>query len=136
MSAFGQKLERFLLSRNAVGCNPSQVEKLSQQCSEPLPADYLQFLRVGGNGIEGFLTGVDYKYVEIDGMREAADELLVAAGLPPLSKNAFVFMMHQGYQFYFLEGGEVFYYYEGRSEIEKQFSSFEEFFDAYTTGRT
>ena len=59
------------------------------------------------------MQGSDFTFEDLEGVREAADELLVEAGLEPLPSSAFVFVMHQGYQFYYFQDGAVFYFKEG-----------------------
>ena len=95
-----------------------------------LPDSYRHFLLSAGHGIDEFLAGSDFTIDDLKGVREAADELLVEGGLEPLANDAFVFAMHQGYQFYFFANGEVYYYREGMDHIEKRYGSFEEFFDS------
>ena len=130
MSTFKERLETFALRHNALGCSRDEIESLVQQFRGKLPHSYLHFMEVAGNGIDDFLKGSDFTLKDLEGVREAADDLLREAGLEPLSPDAFVFVMHQGYQFYFFHDGCVYYFQEGADHIEKRFDSFEQFFDS------
>lgn len=130
MSDFQDKLRAFCSRRDARGCSNEDLARLALQCSVPLPETYRQFMQIAGKGVDDFLSGSDFTLEDLDGMRDAANELLAGAGLAPLPPEAFVFTMHQGYQFFFFLNECVYYYVEGASEPEKRFESFEEFFDA------
>lgn len=129
MSNFGEKLNAFVLHRHPQGCSSEQIKSLTDQTVGDLPESYLEFMKVAGNGVDGFLQGSDFTIKDLDGVRDAADELLLEAGLNRLPSNAFVFAMHQGYQFYFFQSGVVYYFREGNSCVERRFDSFEDFFD-------
>jgi hypothetical protein len=63
-------------------------------------------------------------------LHRAADTLLREDGQPLLPKNAFVFLMHQGYHFmYFIADGQsddppVYYYLEGELRMVRKFDRF------------
>jgi hypothetical protein len=82
-----------------------------------LPGAYRRFLEVMGRDGGGLWTGTEVCYPEVLGLREAAVELLEedhsAFALP---STAVVFMMHQGYQFMFLDGADprVYWWTEER----------------------
>jgi len=133
MESFRNKIKEFSRGRNAKGCLPHEIDSLESLSGIDLPDAYRQFLLVAGHGMDDYLSGSDYTLDELNGTREAADDLLVSAGLQPLPSEAFVFAMHQGYQFYFFLNGEVYYFGEGMDHIQKRFSSFESFFDSVTT---
>lgn len=130
MSNFNEKLTAFISQRHPMGCSADQIAALAGQADGHLPSTYLQFMEAAGNGVDDFLRGSDFTVEDLDGVREAADELLVEAGQEPLPSSAFVFVMHQGYQFYYFQDGAVFYFKEGDSRPEKRFDSFESFFDS------
>jgi hypothetical protein len=56
--------------------------------------------------------------------------LLHENGQPPLPEGAIVFLMHQGYQFFYLDcgsGGDdppVFHYHEGEPGVVRRFERF------------
>jgi hypothetical protein len=103
---------------------------LAERAEGNLPATYVTFMEIAGNGVDDFLRGSDFTVEDLDGAREAADELLVEAGLDPLPSSAFVFVMHQGYQFYYFQDGAVYDFKEGDIHSEKRFDSFESLFDS------
>jgi hypothetical protein len=130
MTQFNERLKEFTLHRNAKGCSADELASLKDRHGYSLPESYIQFMAAAGNGVEDFLRGSDFRYNQVDDMREAADQLLLEGGLKPLDASDFVFSMHQGYQFYFFHNGGVYYFMEGAENIEKRHDSFEEFFDA------
>jgi hypothetical protein len=102
------------------GCTRSEIEDLERLVGAQLPAAYEQFLLAIGHRAGAFLQGTDVSYAQVVGLADAARALLTENGLPDaLPKDAFVFYMHQGYEFgYFPPGaGEdppVFPYVEGQ----------------------
>lgn len=129
MIQFIEKLKAFTSLRNPQGCSADEVKSLTKQSEAVLPDSYRLFMELAGNGVDDFLRGSDFTIQDLEGVKEAADELLVEAGLDPLPSNAFVFVMHQGYQFYFFQDDAVYYFQEGAKQVEKRFDSFEQFFD-------
>lgn len=89
-----------------VPCTKAEVEILQQHYSIKLPEAYKQFLLQMGKGAGVYDVGSDWEYSWLLTMKAAADNMLLAEGLPSLSQNAFVFWMHQGYQFCFFYAGE------------------------------
>lgn len=128
MNRFDDLLAKFAKTRNPRGCTESEIASLTPDDLEILPESYRKFLRVAGNGIDDFLTGSDFRVPDLVDTREAANELLKNSGLPPLPRHAFVFVMHQGYQFYYFDNGSVHFFQEGWGAVEKRFDSFEQFF--------
>lgn len=104
MTEFEQRLSQFAASRDPKGGTDAEITRVFGDLNK-LPADYLAFLRLAGNGLNDFLTGSDVFLNQLDGVRAAADELLIAGGLDPLPSDAIVFLMHQGYEFLFLRNG-------------------------------
>ena len=99
-----------------------------------LPNCYIKFIKRAGNGMQMF-RGSDYSFEYISTLKKWAIELLEENEfVKKLSENDFVFMMHQGYVFYFfnLEEGDdppVYYYGEGENmdnffKISDTFSGF------------
>lgn len=101
-----------------------------RQHGAALPASYLHFMAVTGRRLDGFLTGSDFEFDKLAWLREGADELLIESGLPAITPHGFAFAMHQGYQFYYLLEGRVYYYHEGWHHVEERFESFERFFES------
>jgi len=105
-------------------CSENEISLLEQRIGHPLPKAYREFLLWAGHGAGHLMQGSDFYYDDLDGLREAAVELLQEDNIfQRLPSNAFVFYMHQGYQFaYFLLGhGDdppIYAYVEGQDEPE------------------
>ena len=87
------------------GCTEDEILELEKAFGLGLPNAYRDFLRAMGHGAGAFLRGSDLWYRDLVEINEAAAELVaeVELSLPPA---AFVFAMHQGYQFlFFLAAG-------------------------------
>ncbi|MEO7019177.1 MAG: SMI1/KNR4 family protein [Ktedonobacteraceae bacterium] len=101
-----------------VPCTLGEVAQLEQQIGHALPAAYREFLLWMGRSGGGFLTGSDCFYRSLADIQEGAKELLQEDHFSgTLPDNAFVFFMHQGYQFNFFllnEGDDppVYLYFE------------------------
>lgn len=83
-------------------CSEDELTKL-KYCSptKTLPSNYLDFMGELGNGAE-FLIGTHYTMKYIVELKEWAVELLEENSFSKkLTDNQFVFMMHQGYMFWF-----------------------------------
>jgi len=123
-------------------CTEDEVRALERELGFPLPIAYHEFLLWMGNGAGRFLRGSDVFYADLDGMREAAIELLRENGVDAeLPDDAFVFFMHQGYQFDFLCASEgpdpsVYWFCEGmkRTATEQLYRGFSDFLAAEISG--
>ncbi|WP_223556327.1 MULTISPECIES: SMI1/KNR4 family protein [Lysinibacillus] len=100
-------------------CSKDDISKLINiSPTRTLPQTYLDFMNKAGNGIE-FLVGTDYSMNYIFDLKEWAIELLEENNfIKKLTDNQFIFMMHQGYMFWFFnlnEGDDpaVYSYDEG-----------------------
>jgi len=115
------------------GCSDEELSSLKVSVGHILPNAYEQFLLKFGKGAGEFMQGTDIFYPSIKGLKEEAIELLKENEEEfSLPEDAYVFSMHQGYEFlYFkLSGGddpEVYQYVEGNGKPEKVWSSFTEF---------
>lgn len=109
-------------SANFNACNREEISKLEQQVGIKLPSAYQEFLQIMGKGAGQFLRGSDCFYPELLELQKAAIEILEENNFPQtLPQDAFVFFMHQGYQFSFfrLSEGEnppTYSYCEGESQ--------------------
>ncbi|AHN22392.1 MULTISPECIES: SMI1/KNR4 family protein [Lysinibacillus] len=83
-------------------CSKDDISKLVELSpTRTLPKTYLDFMNKAGNGIE-FLVGTDYSMKYIFDLKEWAIELLEENNfIKKLTDNQFIFMMHQGYMFWF-----------------------------------
>jgi len=101
-----------------IPCTEDEIRILEQWLGLPLPGAYKEFLLWMGHGAGGFMRGSDCFYEHLPRLRAGAMELLKENGYAePLPGDAFVFYMHQGYQFYFIRVGEgddppVYFYSE------------------------
>ncbi|MGH2612299.1 MAG: SMI1/KNR4 family protein [Rhabdochlamydiaceae bacterium] len=85
-----------------VPCTVEEVEKIEICIGHCLPEAYREFLLWMGHSGGGFLRGSNCFYRDLRNLQESAQELLDEDQFPgKLPKDAFVFFMHQGYQFNF-----------------------------------
>lgn len=121
-----------------VPCTEKEINELEELSSKKLPQVYLNFMKKTGNEFRIF-DGSSYTMEELPILKEAANELLEENDMSErLKDEAFVFFMHQGYQFAFfnLEEGEnppIYYYGEGEGleKIIKKNDSFTDFLIDY-----
>ncbi|MEH2175112.1 SMI1/KNR4 family protein [Nostoc sp.] len=103
-------------------CSDLEIIQFEQQQGITLPSIYKDFLKMMGHGAGKFLRGSDCFYQHLPQIQEWAKELLVENDFPePLPEDAFVFFMHQGYQFSFFRLSEgdnppTYSYCEGQQE--------------------
>jgi hypothetical protein len=96
-----QELYRFGYS-TPIPCTKEEVEDLNKWVGHPLPEAYQEFLLWMGHSGGGFLNGSDCFYEHLKNIQVEAKELLREDHFPGvIPENAFVFFMHQGYQFIF-----------------------------------
>jgi hypothetical protein len=102
-----------------IGCTMREIIELEQQLGVKLPIAYQEFLRIMGKGAGQFLRGSDCFYDQLLDLQQAAGELLAENHfLGKIPDDAFVFFMHQGYQFSFFRLSEgdnppTYFYCEG-----------------------
>lgn len=101
-------------------CNAVDIEYIEQKLKTKLPEEYLEFLLTMGRGAGKFMLGSDVFIDELLTLKEGALEIIDENNLPPLPPNAFVFWMHQGYQFAFFEINEknqldIYFFSEGNN---------------------
>jgi hypothetical protein len=108
------------------GCNPDDILALEQKFGITLPETYCDWLRVMGRGAGHYLEGSDAFYPRLLELRSSAEELLIENGRPFfLPQDAFVFLMHQGYQFLYFRTAPpdadppVILYLEGESPLQR-----------------
>jgi len=114
-------------------CSNEDITSLRAATGGVLPIVYEQYLLKIGRGAGKFMQGTDIFYPGIQGLKEEAIELLEENEEEfKLPVNAFVFSMHQGYEFlYFLLSGgddpEIYQYVEGEGAPKKAWDSFTDF---------
>jgi hypothetical protein len=102
------------------GCSPQEIEGIkSRQGVDYLPGLYVEYLAVLGKEDGDLHVGSDRLYSHLLLLKDWAKELLEENDQPfDLPADAFVFLMHQGYQFLYFPTANrdndppVFYYTE------------------------
>jgi hypothetical protein len=132
-------LERFRsVGLHGSPCSAFEVEELERNAGLPLPAAYRAYLLIAGRQPPSAWVGTDCTVSHLPELRGWAEDLLREGGQPSLPPDAFVFLMHQGYQFmYFLADGcsddpPVFYYLEGEPQVVRKFERFSDLVAACT----
>ncbi len=110
-------------------CNARDIENIEQKLKVKLPEEYLEFLLTMGRGAGKFMLGSDVFIDELLTLKEGALEIIDENNLPPLPPNAFVFWMHQGYQFAFFEINEknqldIYFFSEGNNMKNYKFLNY------------
>lgn len=126
--AVGDFVERYRsLGLNGTPCSTAELDRVEREASAPLPAAYKAYLLVAGREPPTAWVGSDCTIHDLPKLFAGAQHLLEENKQPALPKQAFVFIMHQGYQFkYFIADGSsddppVFHYLEGEPETVQQF---------------
>ena len=120
-----------------LGCTRDDVIAIEQKLGISLPRAYQEFLLSMGDSAGQFLRGSDCFFKHLPQLQEWGVELLhennFAESLP---EDAFIFFMHQGYQFSFFrvsEGADppTYSYCEGTNQTSfiKSHDSFSEFLE-------
>lgn len=95
--------KHLLRDLKVVGCKIHEIVELEKQLGVFLPETYKEFLLWMGKDPNTFLRGSEIAIEHLVKIQGWANEILEERGLPYLPNNAFVFFIHQGYQFcYFL----------------------------------
>ncbi|CAN1213549.1 Knr4/Smi1-like domain-containing protein [Tumidithrix helvetica PCC 7403] len=117
-----EQMERVLGENTLLPCSDRSITELEQKLEISLPKLYKEFLQMMGNGAGKFLQGEDCFYPQLPLIQGWAKELLQENNFPEsLPDDAFVFFMHQGYQFSFFKLSEgdnppIYSYCEGQEE--------------------
>jgi hypothetical protein len=112
------KEQRLVPSEQIRSCTSDEVQLLEQTLRIHFPKAYEEFLLWMGKGAGAFLQGSDCFYADLPKLKDWAKELLAENDATlELAEEAFVFFIHQGYQFAFMlisEGDNppVYYYNE------------------------
>jgi hypothetical protein len=115
------------------GASMDDVAAIEETIGQPLPGQYREFLLGIGRGAGKFFEGTDIFLSALDGLKDEAASLLKENDQDvELADDAFVFSMHQGYEFtYFnLSEGEdppVYQYVEGSGPPVLTWNSFTDF---------
>ena len=115
------------------GTTPEEIADLEVNVGKRLPSRYREFLLGIGRGAGRFLNGRDIFLAALRGLREEAIGLLKENKEEvELQDDAYVFSMHQGYEFTyfnFSEGDDppVYQYVEGNGPPTLAWNSFSDF---------
>jgi hypothetical protein len=104
----GSYLERLVAdglvaSNEILACNADEVAAIAQaQGLSEMPETYTEFLLRGGRGAGRLMVGSDWKYPEPLEIKNNSEELVLEnGGTPDFLVGSVVFLMHQGYLFYY-----------------------------------
>lgn len=119
------------------GCTSSEIEFLKQsQGVDFIPETYVQFLEEMGQGAGLLFVGSDYAYEALIYLKEnAVSTLNGARSSLKLPDDAFVFLMHQGYLFYYFHTKDfdndpaIYSYKEGDKEFQLMSATLSEYFN-------
>ena len=115
------------------GCSEEEIASLECLAGIKFPSQYRWFLSKAGKAAGDFFKGTDIYVSALNGIKSEAASLI--AGNTEnfaLPSDAFVFSMHQGYEFCFFcasdgEDPPVYQYIEGNGSPRVVWSSFSEF---------
>jgi SMI1 / KNR4 family (SUKH-1) len=89
------------------GCSPEEITNVESDQGIRLPPNYRRFLELMGRDGGGLVGGSDLCCPDMLGLRQNAIDLLAEnESVLQLPEDAVVFMMHQGYQFMYLQGDD------------------------------
>ncbi|OCR00093.1 hypothetical protein BCD64_02890 [Nostoc sp. MBR 210] len=112
-----------MFTKKLLPCTQEQVCCLEQRFGLTFPVAYQEFLLWGGICAGGLFEGSNCFYKSLPELRQGAEELLNRDEFPELlPEDAFVFLIHQGYIFWFFRTSEgddppVYGYEEGAAPI-------------------
>src|ERR1051326_8785008 len=85
-----------------VPCSEEEVHALENQLGRALPAAYREVRLLMGQRTGGLLGGTSWLYEDLEFIQDDALDLMRRDRFPVLlPPDAFVFLMHEGYQFAF-----------------------------------
>jgi hypothetical protein len=109
----------------------ASIARLEEHLGLPIPPAYRAYLGIAGASPPPELVGSDCHADCLFKLHDWAIELLKESGNPfPLPDDAIVFLMHQGYQFFYFHADgvtddpPVYYYFENRLEPERPYERF------------
>lgn len=117
---------------NVRGFSDKEIMELEACLKYPLPLVYREFLKTMGHRAGVFFIGTDMffdDYHDLLALRKTAEELLHEDNYPfRLPDDAFVFSMHQGYQFMYFQMQDSgddppVYYYKELTDAPQKISS-------------
>src|SRR5262245_51368045 len=96
-------VDQFVERYRAIGldgapCSIGEVDRVEREAGALLPAAYKAYLLIAGLEPPTAWVGSNCTIQDLPKLFELAEHLLAENRQPPLPKQAFVFIMHQGYQ--------------------------------------
>jgi hypothetical protein len=119
-----------------IACSGADIATIESAAGISLPTVYKDFLQTMGRKAGNFLEGSDFLYPDLLNLNNAANSILKELQLDyRLSKNDFVFWMHQGYQFTFFDASEgndpsVLFFTDSYKKPERTTNSFSKWLTA------
>ena len=95
--------------QSVAGASSHEIDELESELGHGLPRTYRRFLERMGHSAGGLFRGSDYSLAQPHRLRlrPAAERVIArAGGGHELPVDAFVFLIHHGYQFLFMRLGE------------------------------
>jgi hypothetical protein len=118
------------------GCTEAEIQALEDALQIQLPEAYREFLAWVGKTKAWFLRDYAWNDNYLVRLQEDAKELLEENNFPrELPPNTYVFVMHEGYNFFFFnlnthDNPPLHFYMEGETEFrENEFDSFTDFLE-------
>lgn len=114
------KIAKSSISKKRRPCTEQEISSLEEELGLSLPAAYKEFLLWGGHNTGRIWEGSDCCFEDLKILQESAVELLEENKFKEaLPEDAFVFFMHQGYQFMFFRTSEgedppIYFYKESQ----------------------
>lgn len=108
---FLEKIQKSIpgFTEGVKGCSFDEINIIEEELKVVLPLAYKEFLLLMGHEAGHILCGENYRYHELIGLQEEADDILYRRTGKHLPKDVFVFFIHQNYSFGF------FYLYAGEN---------------------
>jgi hypothetical protein len=115
------------------GCSENEIKELEEKIRHSFPTVYREFLLAAGHRAGLLFQGTDIFFGSLKGLTQDANELLEENQEPfTLPEDAFVFSIHQGYEFNYFRFSEgenppVYQYIEGEGNSKLTWDSFSSF---------
>jgi hypothetical protein len=122
------------LQKGLVGCTEADIARIEGEFGHKLPVAFVALLKRIGRSRGELWAGADFAFPELLEYREIADSLMSELEDLELDEQDFVFLMEQGYQFFFFRVGDsenppVFFYDDDDPVFRKVYDSFTEWLD-------
>jgi hypothetical protein len=117
--------------RGGVGLSEQEIANVEQELGVSFPSVFRAFLVAMGKNHGQLFRGSDTSPDDYLEYRQVAEEQLMQSGAPSLTARTVVFLLHQGYSFYFFEADgsydpPIYLYVEGNTKPQKLAATFAE----------